>query len=381
MSTLKITHGAELAQHILTGEAITSEVLDQLVKNKVREDLHLDYKHGKLLENTDAAQELRRHVSGFANAEGGVLIIGIGEEEDSDNKGRLSGRPSSVTGCQPPRMRKVRDLDSWAHDVLAELRPTTVVILVVEHDNGPVLLIAVARSLRLVPCSEKSSIVHYLRVGDGTHRMDSYLYADLVLGRRQEPDLEFYDWDLVGHPSFELAPYFEVQWRIRLENSGLVWVADWRGAIVGYSAFASSASWGVPKRPSASIRRQVDTWSDGLAKRADVEVAILEPGSHWNGPIPAPYGQLPPMGAIDLFFHPLQLPLPPSGKRGRLTWEGGLYMVPSNGRPIWVQLAARFMVVRDDDGRHDVRGVKVECRKLSESERPRVSFAYTVESM
>jgi hypothetical protein len=86
------------------------------------------------------------------------------------------------------------------------------------------------------------------------------------------------------------------------------------------------------------------------------------------------------MGAIDLFFHPIKLPLPPREKRSRYAWEGGLYMVPSNGRPIWVQLAARFMVVTGNDG-HDVRGVKVECRKLSESERPRVSFVYTSESM
>lgn len=65
-----------------------------LARDKVTEGADHDYKGGKLLTKSDAKPELRARVSGVANAEGGVLIIGIVGEEP--------GQGASAWSFEPP---------------------------------------------------------------------------------------------------------------------------------------------------------------------------------------------------------------------------------------------------------------------------------------
>lgn len=66
----------------------------KLPERRVSEDGYLDYKRGSFLRKarTERARELRRMVSGFANAEGGVVLIGVaGDEETSQNRTHVAG--------------------------------------------------------------------------------------------------------------------------------------------------------------------------------------------------------------------------------------------------------------------------------------------------
>ncbi|MCC7303482.1 MAG: ATP-binding protein [Bacteroidia bacterium] len=62
-------------------QEITSKDLDNLIRDKVEESLHLDYKASGSLQNTDAKKkEIAKDVSAFANSDGGIIIYGITEE-------------------------------------------------------------------------------------------------------------------------------------------------------------------------------------------------------------------------------------------------------------------------------------------------------------
>lgn len=55
--------------------------IDQLVKDEIQEDLHLDYKQSLALD-PNKSKEISKHVSAFANSDGGVLIYGVIEQNN-----------------------------------------------------------------------------------------------------------------------------------------------------------------------------------------------------------------------------------------------------------------------------------------------------------
>ena len=81
---------------LLLIEDWSEEVLRELIRRRVQESLHLEYKDGLFVEprdskgeRRDAAGELRRYVAGFANADGGALVVGVAE--DSKEQGVPTG--------------------------------------------------------------------------------------------------------------------------------------------------------------------------------------------------------------------------------------------------------------------------------------------------
>jgi predicted HTH transcriptional regulator len=67
--------------------------LDALVKNRVPENIHLEYKASAALSKA-AKPEMAKDASAFANSDGGVLVYGIAEDQNHDPD-RLDG------GCRP----------------------------------------------------------------------------------------------------------------------------------------------------------------------------------------------------------------------------------------------------------------------------------------
>jgi len=171
----------ELLEAIMAGQQITTDELDDLLRNRVSEDLFLDYKHGnELLDKKKGSSTIRQYLSAFANSAGGVLIIGV-DEHNWD-----------ITNCVAPGGG---DLAIWAASCLTPIAPyfsPPPRFQVVKHPKGDVLIAATERSLGLVPCIEAGEFVYYLRFHDQTLsnktlRAPEYLIADLVLGRRQQP--------------------------------------------------------------------------------------------------------------------------------------------------------------------------------------------------
>jgi hypothetical protein len=109
--------GAAFLEKALGGE-ITGADVEVLRVTHVREDQWLDYKSGLFLEAesgqpklgkpTEPGRKLRKWVAGFANAEGGALVIGIGDPGGSS--------PYALSGCGP----KLPTLRDWVQRTLAE---------------------------------------------------------------------------------------------------------------------------------------------------------------------------------------------------------------------------------------------------------------------
>jgi hypothetical protein len=53
--------------------------IEQMVRNQVQENIHLDYKDSRALTNKGARDSLAKDASAFANSDGGVLIYGVEE--------------------------------------------------------------------------------------------------------------------------------------------------------------------------------------------------------------------------------------------------------------------------------------------------------------
>jgi len=173
----------ELLDSILRGMELTEAELDEVITELADEDQFLDYKHGALLDNPAKAapKVVRQYLSAFANADGGILVIGVSEPDGEGNR--------TVTGCKKPGQT---ELTEWASDAMSDMASyfsPSPRFQLVEHAEGNVLVCAVARAPGLVPCVEAGRMKYFLRIHDSTVKCPDYLISDLVLGRREHPTL------------------------------------------------------------------------------------------------------------------------------------------------------------------------------------------------
>jgi hypothetical protein len=193
---------------------------------------------------------------------------------------------------------------------------------VVSVDSQDVVLVAVDRAEVLIRVYEKPNLVCYLRIGDQTVPIDDTLFADLALGRRAKPDLEF--GTLSAHGGVDSSGYYVIA-SVVVHNRGLVWVPDIKVACVGYMR--------GPHPAPESMRRYLDVRPttpphEGIA----ATVRDLNPGADAkNGPELRPFEQT--QFAIKLNG------LPASEERVPWAWAGAIVAVPSQGPPSWAQLA------------------------------------------
>ena len=89
--SMPTTKQQSFLQELLDGTVPTLERIQRLLHERVDEDLHLDDKAGRWVEmlprpkkGERLSAEVRRYIAGFANAEGGVIAIGVSGHRDSD---------------------------------------------------------------------------------------------------------------------------------------------------------------------------------------------------------------------------------------------------------------------------------------------------------
>lgn len=164
-------------------DALTDDEFRELLELSTRngtldEGQLLEFKGRKSLEKDDAPALLRRYVTGFANAEGGLLVFGV--EKD----GTRSGCPQRIGRTT------IRD---WPETCLAD-KGTQLVPFPRAHlhrvDGLDFLVVATARAPRLVACRVGNDEVYFYRMGTTTRRLPTSLLIDLQLGRREHPVLE-----------------------------------------------------------------------------------------------------------------------------------------------------------------------------------------------
>lgn len=363
---------AELLDVVLAGAELRAEDIDQLLWCRTGEHLHLEYKRGDILSKPKArrAQLIREYAAAFANAEGGLLLVGISGGEEGIWE---------VTGCEEHMVGG--NLKEWADDALRTLAPHLYPAPrthVVMHEKGPVLVIAVDRAPTLVPCIENAVPVYYLRIGHQTMKIDPYLHADLVLGRRQRPVLQI-EGKMEAKGS---ATSIDLTCRFVIENDGLVWAEDIRGLITGYFDLREGQFPNALEEPFPNaLKRHLDI------RQLDnnySESSLLK----WRT-LPSTQTRLAPMERFECRVA-FQLPLPKrsgiADKRfvAQCNWKGALGILTSNGLPKWVQLELRFEYTDTIEmhlfpGYHNqdrIRFIESEVKVLSSRERPTVSCCW-----
>ncbi len=175
---------------------------------------------------TQGISTIRQYVAGFANAEGGVLVIGV-----SNSKPRqLENCPDSI-GSRPTHL--------WAEDVLREfaqyLQPPPRACLVSVGSNR-VLLVACAAAPCLVPVRTKGRMVYFRRIGDSTAQLPDDIVADLLYGRRQHPAFRV-ELDAIGvdHTTIAEQRAYTLVFHLTVENVSLIDPDGLIAGLVGYS--------------------------------------------------------------------------------------------------------------------------------------------------
>jgi hypothetical protein len=173
----------EMLDKMLTGHVPEESNLRELMA-VTTEGQFVDFKNGSVTDDRDVAKQVvRSYVTGFANADGGLLVIGVsdGDGVAAQRKITPTKRPGGAT------------LDLWARSCLDDMAGQLVPFprfQVLTVGGSEVLIVATARAPAMVPCHERGARVYYLRVGDSTKVVPDYLVSDLMLGRRAHPILQ-----------------------------------------------------------------------------------------------------------------------------------------------------------------------------------------------
>lgn len=104
----------------------TMEDIEQLIKNEVEENIHLDYKAAGSLEKADKKRlEITKDVSAFANSDGGIIIYGLSEEEH---------KPKDLSPIDGNTYTK-----EWLESVIQRIQPRIEGVIILPIRNGDIL--------------------------------------------------------------------------------------------------------------------------------------------------------------------------------------------------------------------------------------------------
>jgi len=340
----------ELLEDLLAAQVLTPAELDDLIQNHPDEDQYVDFKDGLLMQDLPKARAtVRQYVSGFANAIGGTLIVGVNEPARAAGGARPARTvsPCARSGGQP--------LDQWAtrllNDLAAYFSPPPR-IQVVTHAAGEVLVIATARAPRLVPLVEGGQLTYYFRLHESTVKAHDWLISDLVLGRRNHPIVEL--TLRVDGPAPEPADVLSVNGRNIYQGILLQYLLDIVNASLVNAEYVDAGviTWACtpnPRRPHHELLAYLDA---GQSPGAGDDPA--NPGKPvFVGEVPA--WQLQLLSAdrshnrpqqlrpfMDLRAHPEGKALYPRMNRGQCQVTVAVYVMPSGAPPTWFEVEFRY---------------------------------------
>lgn len=357
----------ELLDLVMSGRNLTPNDIDDLLRRKVKEDQHLDYKHGKELQKKNPCSVIREYLTAFANSDGGLLIVGIDEST------------WSVTGATAPG---AIPLNEWAKSCVLDLSAYFSPLPkfdVINHRDGMVLVAATARAASLVPDVQGRRMLWHLRIHDSTVTVPEYLLADLVLGRRQHPNLVITDWHFIKvrlqeHTVDRFAGDYilALQPQFRVENLSFSWMDDIRMGIISYNHSLLGTL--DPNRYLMSYVEDVGV--DGQFFVCDHHLGHyeLKKSNQQQGPFALTHFQLP-------LAEPFTIPL----RRHNhwftpYLWQAAIYLATKDSPPIWYQIELRvssdLLTVTAQDGREELNVRKDEFFVVERTaqEQPKVGW-------
>jgi hypothetical protein len=214
---------------VLEGHKVTAADLRRV--RTFPEGDNLEFKSGKAANRPAEEQELRAvfrdYVAGFANGDGGVLIVGV---TDTDRK---------VDGVVAPGPPHKADPATWARDILgplaAHIHPPPR-FQTIKHGKLKVLLIATPRAYNLVALPDRHTLRYPLRIHDQLIRdLPPYVVADILLGRRARPTFRFAGIGYSVEPHPKIPSLLRLNLSCRLENNSIVHA---HRVVVGTVAYA-----------------------------------------------------------------------------------------------------------------------------------------------
>ena len=227
------------------GDTLTEADLEGIRKLTVPEDGRLDYKEAAWTDKDTRRPigpghprtlkaKVAKYVSGFANAHGGVLVLGIKEHRAKYPDGTVYLQRLSFDPIPEARRRSVVDAVRAGLEQLAGQLPRGARMQVIESEGereGFYVMVGTGRARRLTTCVEDSRLIYYLRLHDSTTHAPDYLAADLFLGRRQQPISRAV---LASASSRRLANSpSDLRPRVTFENAGLAWMEHPRAGFIG----------------------------------------------------------------------------------------------------------------------------------------------------
>lgn len=309
----------DLLMRTLDGRSPSARDLELLVRNFAEEGTYHDYKSGMLLgKRREAADEIRWHVGGFANAEGGMLLVGFRQRDGG----------VEVDGVQT--MIGDRDVTLWVFDALRPIAPFLSPeprVYTVEVQGKAIVVVAVSPAPNLVPVRRHGELQYPRRFGDGTQPIPESLLADILIGRRRRAVVDVSESLLtvrrasLGDDRWSEVAY-EVDISVALENRSLVSPCQ---VSVGFVSFSLQDGSSVAKSLTAYLvvdapepylkffswhLRHSQLWAGGVARNHD----------------------LPPFCRLNLQASGVAL-LPRKSK----VVLAGVYVLPVNALPQWYQ--------------------------------------------
>lgn len=304
----------DLLNELRRGVETTLERLRSLLEDRVEEDLYLDYKSGKLWKEGGLGSKLQRYVAGFANGDGGVLMIGVAEP--TERGARRVFDP--VDGDREAILKRARDLLVPLHP---HLNPPPRYFGVEVEAGQTVLVIAVDASLDSVLCIERQQPVYYLRMHDSTQPAPAYLVEDIRLGRRRRPRARIEPNNVQGSGR-------ELTFDLNVVNTGLIWLDEPHVGVVGYWLSRSSGIGVQVAAAEGTILEQLEPESG----ERGLECAWL-PVRTASGPRVPPYTAQRAIQADGQST--IRVQRADSG-----FWYGAVVLVCRDQPPLWFQLVA-----------------------------------------
>lgn len=315
----------ELLEILLEGHSLTSGELDSVIAD-FEEGQYLEFKDGKITrqgERKVGGRVIRQYVSAFANAEGGTLVIGV-----SDN-------PREVSPCTAPGDATLK---KWVDSILLDMAPFLVPsprVQIVSHENGSVLVIAVARASQLVHCTEAGETQYFLRFHESTKRFPDYLLSDLLLGRRQQPILDLSVRPALDHLALVPGPIRSLAFYFSVENAGLVAAEQVQVGMIGWTL----------KQPSIPINKHLLTHLDVEEVSSDWQLKhlVVQPsGGELTFFLP-PFARNTKALPTEKYIFPASSPM--------LQISAAAYVLAKAAAPIWFEFSFTYQsdgVSQDD---------------------------------
>ena len=153
--------------------------VQKLIDDEERESVTLDYKQADRRWNHTAKEKIAKHISAFANSEGGILVFGVQCDEFDKDK------PIAITGLHP--QNAVEDLDRI---VTAAIRPEVVGLKrkKISDDTRSVILVYIPAS-DTGPHQSMKHKQYFHRSGAQSIAMEHYL-VQRYFGRHYHPLLQ-----------------------------------------------------------------------------------------------------------------------------------------------------------------------------------------------